>query len=78
MSQEKNNLLLKTINILGSTIKTQYLSDNRTWIIGFSGGKDSTCVLQLVWMALSEISETKRKKLIYCISSDTFVEMPLI
>ena len=28
-----------------------YLSDNRPWIIGFSGGKDSTCLVQLVWNA---------------------------
>ena len=29
-------------------IKKLYLSDNRPWIIGFSGGKDSTCMTQLV------------------------------
>ena len=34
-------------------IRKVYLSDNRPWIIGFSGGKDSTCLVQLVWNALS-------------------------
>ena len=30
-----------------------YADDSRTpWIIGFSGGKDSTVLLQLVWEAL--------------------------
>lgn len=32
----------------------------RPWIIGFSGGKDSTVLLTLVWMALKKIKETKR------------------
>ena len=30
-------------------IKTLYQSDDRPWILGFSGGKDSTCMAQLVW-----------------------------
>ena len=29
-----------------------YLSDDRPWILGFSGGKDSTCMIQLIWNAL--------------------------
>lgn len=35
-------------------IKEQYLEEdnNIPWIIGFSGGKDSTTVLTLVWRAL--------------------------
>jgi DNA sulfur modification protein DndC len=59
-------------------IKTVYLSDNRPWIIGFSGGKDSTCLAQLVWNALSELSPEQLQKKIYLISSDTLVESPKI
>lgn len=59
-------------------IRTVYLSDNRPWIIGFSGGKDSTCLAQLVWHALSELPEEKLQKKIYIISSDTLVESPKI
>ncbi len=33
-------------------IKEQYLADNTPWIIGFSGGKDSTTLLQLVFYSL--------------------------
>lgn len=29
----------------------------RPWIIGFSGGKDSTVLLTLVWLALRKIKE---------------------
>lgn len=42
------------INNIVEDIKEQYLEDdnNIPWIIGFSGGKDSTVVLTLVWKAL--------------------------
>jgi DNA sulfur modification protein DndC len=59
-------------------IRTVYLNDNRPWIIGFSGGKDSTCMVQLVWTALSQLSPEKLQKKIYIISSNTLVEAPQI
>lgn len=59
-------------------IREVYLSDSRPWVVGYSGGKDSTCALQMVWTALSELSAEQRKKPIYVISSDTLVETPVI
>jgi len=59
-------------------IRTVYLNDNRPWIIGFSGGKDSTCMVQLVWNALSSLPAEKLTKKIYVISSNTLVEAPQI
>ncbi len=59
-------------------IQEVYLSDNRPWVIGYSGGKDSTTALQLVWYALSELPESKRQKPVFVISSDTLVETPVI
>lgn len=62
-------------------IKRLYLSDNRPWIIGYSGGKDSSTALQLVWHALSELSVEERnrnKKQVYVITTDTLVENPII
>jgi len=59
-------------------IRKVYLSDNRPWILGFSGGKDSTCMAQLVWNALSELPAEDLQKKIYIISSDTLVESPKI
>jgi len=59
-------------------IREAYLSDSRPWIVGYSGGKDSTATLQLVWNALVSIPEEKRKKPVYVISSDTLVETPQI
>ena len=37
------------INGLIRTIQNLYLSDDIPWMIGYSGGKDSTAALQLVW-----------------------------
>lgn len=59
-------------------IKETYLSDERPWVIGFSGGKDSTAVVQLIFTALSELTPEQLSKKVYVISSDTLVETPLI
>jgi len=59
-------------------IREHYLADNRPWVIGYSGGKDSTCVLQLVWNALSGIPSAKLIKPVYVITSDTYVESPAV
>ena len=59
-------------------VREVYLSDNRPLILGFSGGKDSTCMVQLVWHAISDLPIEKRQKRIYIISSDTLVESPKI
>ena len=53
---------------------------NKPWIIGFSGGKDSTVMLQLVWKAISQIKELTGivKRDIYVICNDTMVENSVI
>lgn len=59
-------------------VKEVYLADERPWVVGYSGGKDSTAVVQLVFQALSELEPSELSKKIYVISSDTQVETPLI
>ncbi len=59
-------------------IEDLYLGDNRPWIIGLSGGKDSTCVTQLVYSMLLKLPENKRKKEVHILTSDTLVEPPYI
>ncbi len=68
----------KTLEDVYDEIRQVYLNDNRPWIIGFSGGKDSTCMAQLVWSALSKLPPKELQKKIYIISSDTLVESPQI
>jgi DNA sulfur modification protein DndC len=53
-------------------------SDSRPWIIGFSGGKDSTLVCQLTFEALSRVPPKRRTRPVYILSSDTQVETPYI
>ena len=63
-----------------SEIIDQYLYDEnpRPWIIGFSGGKDSTMLLQVVWRALLKIPDGTRNRPIYVVCNDTLVENPKI
>jgi len=68
----------RTLRDIYEEIRTIYLSDDRPWILGFSGGKDSTCMVQLIWNSLLELPIEKRHKKIYVISSDTLVESPKI
>ena len=59
-------------------IRKLYQWDEVPWVIGYSGGKDSSAVLQLVWLALKELPEDKRQKPIHVISTDTLVEQPVV
>ena len=59
-------------------IKQLYLEDRIPWICGYSGGKDSTAIVQLVWMALRQIPKEKRVKTVHVISTDTMVESPVV
>lgn len=63
---------------LKETIRNLYLADDIPWVIGYSGGKDSTATLQLVWLALQEMDREKLKKTVHIINTDTLVESPII
>ncbi len=68
------------IKFIIAELEDQYLCEdnNRPWIIGFSGGKDSTAMLQLVWLAVKQVPKELRKRDIYVICNDTLVENPII
>jgi DNA sulfur modification protein DndC len=70
--------LEEKIEIAIANIASLYLEDNLPWIVGYSGGKDSTAVLQLVWGAIETIPVEKRKKKVHVISTDTLVENPIV
>ncbi len=72
------NLTKENIREVIETIKGLYLEDMIPWICGYSGGKDSTAVVQLVWMALSELPKEKLIKEVHVISTDTLVEQPVV
>ena len=67
-----------TINELLQQTQELYLSDEIPWVIGYSGGKDSTATLQLVWTALANLDATQWHKPVHVISTDTLVENPIV
>lgn len=67
-----------TIDIQVGEIQELYLADDAPWILGYSGGKDSTATLQLVWQAIDGIPKNRRMKPIHVISTDTLVENPIV
>jgi DNA sulfur modification protein DndC len=70
--------LSNTIDDTILALQKLYLSDGSPWVIGYSGGKDSTAVLQLVWLALEHMPAESRTKPVYVITTDTLVENPVI
>lgn len=68
----------KNITTLLSEISVLYLADNVPWVIGYSGGKDSTAVLQLVWMAIASLPKSQQNKAVHVITTDTLVENPIV
>ena len=67
-----------TIEGLKDTICNLYLADDIPWVIGYSGGKDSTATLQLVWLALEGLPKDQLKKTVHVINTDTLVESPVM
>ncbi|MBT5873338.1 MAG: DNA phosphorothioation system sulfurtransferase DndC, partial [Candidatus Latescibacteria bacterium] len=67
-----------TVDVLIAEIRSLYLEDEVPWVVGYSGGKDSTAVLQLVWQALAGLEKSQRKKTVHVISTDTLVENPIV
>ena len=61
-------------------VKDEYLSPTQIhpWIVGFSGGKDSTVVAHAVFEALLAIPPSQRTRLVHIVSNDTMVESPLV
>ena len=48
------------------------------WIIGYSGGKDSTLVAHLVFEMLMQLPPSERKRPVHIVANDTLVESPLV
>jgi DNA sulfur modification protein DndC len=58
-------------------LRENFLADNRPWVVAYSGGKDSTLVLQLVYEMLLTLTQEQLKP-VHIITSDTRVEAPNI
>lgn len=69
---------LEDVKKLNREIQDLYCLDQIPWCIGYSGGKDSTAVLQLVWNAIAELPPEKRSKTVHVMTTDTGVENPFV
>lgn len=81
--KERRNTKEVTVNRdsiegLIDTVQKLYLVDDIPWVVGYSGGKDSTAALQLVWIALQRLEPDQRRKDVYVINTDTLVESPVV
>jgi len=67
-------------NDIVESMKQEYLSEEQSypWILGFSGGKDSTVVAHALFEALLTLPPSKRKREVHIVSNDTLVESPLV
>ncbi len=68
----------ETIAQLQEEIRSLYTADDVPWIVGYSGGKDSTATLHLIWTAVAALPVGQRRKPIHVISTDTLVENPIV
>jgi DNA sulfur modification protein DndC len=61
-----------------NSLRQLYLDDPRPWLVGFSGGKDSTMVASLIVEVVAGIPDGQRKKPVAVLCTDTRVEIPAI
>ena len=66
------------IEYLCDEIRELYLEDAVPWVIGYSGGKDSTAIVHLVWTASHGLDPKLRTKPVHLTSTDTLVENPVV
>lgn len=78
VEQRTTTELVEDIQNLTTEIQELYCLDTIPWILGYSGGKDSSTVLQLVWNAIAALPPGKRIKTIHIITTDTLVENPIV
>lgn len=71
--------IAERLSKIRAELKAEYLEPHsRPWIVGFSGGKDSTLLLQLVFEMLLELPPSRRTRPVHVLSNDTRVESPVV
>ena len=82
MSENVDELgeLKEKFRIIQKDMYEEYHSETSgaPWIVGFSGGKDSTLVVQLVIEMLLDIAPSDRKRSVHILCNDTLVESPIL
>lgn len=58
-------------------IQYLYLQEEQPWVVAFSGGKDSTAILTLIFFALLGLEPKQRTNKVYVVFCDTLAEVPV-
>ena len=70
---------LQRLRAAQTDIRDEYLSPSKDpWIIGYSGGKDSTLLVQLVFEMLLDLAPGDRTRPVHILCNDTLVESPIL
>ena len=79
MALDCDKLAPADFNAVRREIADEYLQEHQfPWIVGYSGGKDSTLVAHLVFEALMNLPPDKRTRPVHIIANDTLVESPMV
>ena len=74
-----DDVLTEKLEHVRSELMDEYLQPHdHPWVIGYSGGKDSTVVVHLVLEMLLELPRSERHRAVHIVSNDTLVESPLV
>lgn len=70
---------MKIIEAIKKDILDEYQKNHSIpWVIGYSGGKDSSLLTHLTLEVMSELPKSKRNRQVWVIGNDTLVESPLV
>lgn len=73
----KVSKLSNRINAIKDTIRAEYRKEHdHPWLVAYSGGKDSTLLLQLVWEVVAGLAPEARERRVIVVGNDTLVELP--
>ena len=71
--------LPKHLEVIKETLRQEYSRNHcHAWVVAYSGGKDSTLLLQMVWEVVAALPVIQRRRSIFVVGNDTLVESPLV
>ena len=82
MRDDNNGDIIRVVERLDTTLATirrEYLRKHSDpWVVAYSGGKDSTLLLQLTWEVVAALPTRDQRRKVYIVGNDTLVESPLV
>ncbi len=79
MTLATTNGLPTLLHSIQETLRREYIKEHSDpWLIAYSGGKDSTLLLQLVWETIMQLPRDQWKRQVYVVANDTLVESPVV